>query len=199
MKIFKGKQNKRITNILSRVTNNKYEYLCKVEIEGRKTQYCWNDRFTSNDIVMFNNITRIKEMISDFKDIETGKYIKDNELVILKLKYDKVNIYNHNILDFNGPKAKYWEYCISDRPTMYHKALNEYNKLILTNKKVGLTCLNWLGFHFIDKNGRYCILTSNGDIKVDMKEKVYNTGDSDWVIVTMSENTISILQDNDLI
>lgn len=61
-----------------------------------------------------------------------------------------------------------------------------------------ITRPEWEGVHFIANGKRYCILLKTGEVLLD-KVKVYNMDKMDWLIVTLTDESIKILKDKELI
>lgn len=54
----------------------------------------------------------------------------------------------------------------------------------------------WDGFHFIDKDGRWCIYTKEGKVMTDVPlQAVQKQGEKDWMIVKPSYFTLNDLDD----
>lgn len=66
------------------------------------------------------------------------------------------------------------------------------NKL-MKNKKQFATRPCWDGFHFYDKNDKYCILLKNGKVDNYTLDDVYDKEKNDWIIVAPTNRAIKLI------
>lgn len=89
---------------------------------------------------------------------------------------------------------KFWEQIIS-KNVSYDYALNYIKSYKGTSY---ITRPEWDGVHFISKNNEYCILLKTGEVLIDESE-VYDKDKNDWLIVTITDKAVKLLEDKDLI
>lgn len=89
---------------------------------------------------------------------------------------------------------KYWEHIIDKNLSFKNvkRQIKEYQPYYTTRP-------NWEGFHFYSKQGQYCVLLKDGNVLVDCLDKVYSKDENDWMIVTISDEAVKVLVENDLI
>lgn len=89
---------------------------------------------------------------------------------------------------------KFWKRVIDNERT-YESALN-YIKAYPASSYI--TRPEWDGIHFIAKDGSYCILLKTGELLIDEKE-VWSTDKSDWIVVTITDEAVKLLESKGLI
>lgn len=89
---------------------------------------------------------------------------------------------------------KFWRRVI-DSERSYESALN-YIKTYPASSYI--TRPEWDGIHFISKDGSYCILLKNGEILIDESE-VWSTDKNDWLVVTITDEAVKLLESKGLI
>lgn len=57
-----------------------------------------------------------------------------------------------------------------------------------------ITRPEWGGFHFIDKNANYCILTKEGEIVIN-PDVILNVKAKDWMVVCISSEAVDLIED----
>lgn len=79
-------------------------------------------------------------------------------------------------------------------------SFDEAHEHIKNNKSASyITRPDWDGVQFYNKFGEYCILFKDGHIKSNMLDKVYKKKANDWMIVSITDEAIRILQRKDMI
>lgn len=72
-----------------------------------------------------------------------------------------------------------------------------YQELSLNPENVFMTRKEWLGVHYVNRHGEYCILLRSGNIIVNPPE-VYKTDESDWILVDISEEAKDLIKSHSL-
>lgn len=89
---------------------------------------------------------------------------------------------------------KYWE-----REIFKNLKYNEAERAIRnTTPTHYITRPEWEGVHFYNKYGDYCILLKSGEVVVE-PEEIYDTDKQDWMVVSITEQAVEILQAYDLL
>ena len=88
---------------------------------------------------------------------------------------------------------KYW-----DKAIVKDLSYDEAEKQAKENRLCYITRPEWEGFHFYDKLGDYCILLKNGDLVIFPKE-IYDKDKNDWMVVSITDDALEILQEAGLI
>lgn len=89
---------------------------------------------------------------------------------------------------------KYWEHILTKDLT-FDKAreiIEKYHPYYTTRP-----C--WDGVHFYSKQGQYCILLADGTLLIDALNNAWSKDESDWMIVTISDEAVNILYENSLL
>lgn len=89
---------------------------------------------------------------------------------------------------------KYWDGLIAT-----NLSFNEANRQIEKYRPYYTTRPDWEGVHFYSKQGQYCILFKDGHVETDILEKVWDKDKNDWMIVTITDEAVKILEGNDLV
>ena len=89
---------------------------------------------------------------------------------------------------------KYWEYILDS-----NLSFGVAEHLIHKYKPYYMTRLEWDGMHFYDKYGRYSILFRDGHVEHNMYNKAWGKDKNDWMIVTITDEAVEILENNKLI
>ena len=88
----------------------------------------------------------------------------------------------------------FWEDIIREKLTF-----EEANKLIKASVHYYTTRPCWSGVHFYSKQGQYCILLRDGSVMIDAFDRAWSKDANDWLIVTLSDKAVNILEANNLI
>ena len=89
---------------------------------------------------------------------------------------------------------KYWEVVIDKNLSFENvkRQIKEYHPYYTTRP-----C--WDGVHFYSKQGQYCILLQDGNVMIDRFDDVWSKNENDWMIVTISNEAVRILAENNLL
>ena len=89
---------------------------------------------------------------------------------------------------------KYWEHTIDNNLSFENvkRQIKEYYPYYATRP-----C--WDGVHFYSKQGQYCILLQDGNVMIDRFDDVWSKNENDWMIVTISNEAVRILAENNLL
>jgi len=88
---------------------------------------------------------------------------------------------------------KYWEHVIDKNLSFDNVKLQieKYRPYYATRHRDGI--------HFYSKQGRYCILLTNGTILSNALDGIWATHKNDWMIVTITDEAVRILEENNLL
>lgn len=89
---------------------------------------------------------------------------------------------------------KYWEHII-DNNLSFNKVREQIEKYY----PYYATRPCWDGVHFYSKQGQYCILFNDGTIMIDALDSAWSKDENDWMIVTISDGAVRLLEENNLL
>jgi hypothetical protein len=114
---------------------------------------------------------------------------------VVLTQYLTITIHVTAIVDVEETiNMKFWRRIINNNKS-YEDALN-YIKTYPASSYI--TRPEWDGIHFISKDGSYCILLKTGQLLIDVPE-AWSTDKTDWIIVTITDETVKLLESKGLI
>ena len=62
------------------------------------------------------------------------------------------------------------------------------------NKTLAITRPEWLGLHYVESSGEYCILLRSGKIQLaTAPESVWDTDKNDWMLVECTDEALKLM------
>ena len=89
---------------------------------------------------------------------------------------------------------KYWEKIIDKNLSFENvkRQIKEYQPYYATRP-----C--WDGVYFYSKQGQYCIFLKDGGVMIDRFDDVWSKDENDWMLVTISDEAVRILVENNFV